>query len=229
MPYDASNPKTLPSYVQKLSPEARAKWVAIFNAVFKTEGESMAFAMANKWVKEHIKKKETMARTERVRDIVEFEVDMSQDLIQRTEDGQEYISFKLADTFKDKFGVQVPPEVLQRWADAINSGEAVLGDVDHEYMTKLEQAGYSIDQIKAELKSKPSIAKAVKAVYEKGRLWVRALIDKRYKSVIQKSKGVSMEAVVNRDNQGRVYGGDLLGFTFAVKHDPVIQGTEVAM
>jgi hypothetical protein len=227
MPYSVKDTKKLPSYVQKLSPEARAKWVAIFNAVFATEGESMAFAMANKWVKEHIKKKETMARTEHVRSIVEFEVDMSQDLIQRTADGEEYISFKLADTFKDKFGVEVPPEVLQRWADAINSGQAVLGDVDHEYMDKLQEAGYSIDQVKSALKSKPSIAKAVKAVYEKGRLWVRALIDKRYKKLIQESKGVSMEALVTRDDSGRVTGGDLLGFTFAVKHNPVIQGTEV--
>ena len=52
-------------------------------------------------------------------------------------------------------------------------------------------------------------------------MWVRAIIDKRYKKIIEKANGVSLEAIVSRDANGNVTDGDLLGFTFAVNQRPV--------
>jgi hypothetical protein len=219
----------LPAYVKKLSPENQSMWLAISTSVAAKESEQVGFLVANKWLQSNLKKSELKARTEQVRDRIEFILDTSEELIKRTVDGEDYVSFKLADVYKDKFGVQLPEEVLQQWAEKINSGEVVLGDVDHEMYDQLLQAGYTNEQVKHMLKSKPSIAKAVKAIYDKGRLWVRAVIDKRYKNVIQKSKGVSMEAIITRDNNNNIVSGDLLGFTFGVKHTPVIQGTGVAL
>lgn len=206
----------------------QAKWIARFNAVYASAGEEAAFIVANTWLKKQIKKKESMTRTDITFERVEFVVDETTELISRTENGEEYISFKLADVFKDKLGVQLPEEVLQSWADSINSGKAVLGDVDHAHWQKLLNAGMTEEQIKAEIVKKPSIAKAVKAVFDKGRLWIQAVIDKRYKKVVQNSKGVSLEAIIKRDSQtDQVRFGELCGFTFGVKQNPVIAGTEV--
>jgi hypothetical protein len=226
MPY-TSQSKDLPSYVKNRTSAIKKKWVAIFNRVYAEEGEKMAFLVANKWLKRQVKEKKSVARTSQVRERVTFVIDDSTELIKRTEDGDDYVSFKLADVFKDKYGVQLNKNILQRWANSINNGLTVLGDVDHEYYDKLLESGYTDNEVKELIKNKPSIAKALKAVVDKGRLWVRAIIDKRYKNIVQKSRGVSMEAIVTRDDKGNVVDGDLLGFTFAVKHDPVIPGTGV--
>jgi len=102
-----------------------------------------------------------------------------------------------------------------------------LGDVDHKEFESLVQAMYSEDEVKERIKEKPSIAKAVKAVFDNGALWVKAILDKRYRKMLEKSKGVSLEAIVETDNIGTVLAGDLLGFTFGINEDPVIGGTEV--
>jgi len=227
MPYTNKEDKSLPSYVRKLPDSLKAKWISIFNSTYESEGEEVAFVVANTWLKRQLKEKRVAARTGHKMDIITFEIDETKELISRTENGEEYVSFKLADVFKDKFGVQLTKGVLQKWADAINSGATVLGDSDHEYYDKLINLGYSEDEIKSEISKKPSLAKAVQAVVEKGRLWVKALIDKRYKKQIKNSKGVSLEAIITRDSNDQVVDADLLGFTFGIKHDPVISGTEV--
>lgn len=227
MPYNTKDDSKLPTYVKKLPEDIRARWVAVFNSTYEDEGEEVAFIVANSWLKRKLKEKRQAARTGHRMDIITFEIDESKEFISRTEDGEEYVSFKLADVFKDKFGVQLTSNVLQKWADAINSGDTVLGDSDHEYYDQLLKLGYSEDEIKAAIKKKPSLAKAVQAVVDKGRLWVKALIDKRYKKQIQNSKGVSLEAIITRDSNDQVVDADLLGFTFGIKHDPVISGTEV--
>jgi len=230
MPYTGANDTELPEYISKLPPAIRARWVAIFNSVLKTNGETMAFLVANKWLKRAASARggKIVARTYQV-ERLKLELDNSKELIVRTENGEEYVSFKLADVFRDKFGVKLPEFLLRTWEGAINSGKVILGDVDHEEYQRLLEEGHSEEEIKERLKEKPSIAKAVKAVFDGGKLFVKAIIDKRYKRLIEKSKGVSMEALVLRDEQGNVVGGDLIGFTFGVKQDPVISGTEVRM
>jgi len=228
MPYTTKS-KDLPSYVSKLSPEKKSKWVAIFNKVFATDGEQTAFIVANSWLKKQSaahEKSEAIARTSNI-ETIQFTIDETSEFITRTEDGQEYVSFKLADTVKDKFGVQLTEVVLDKWTAMINKGETVLGDIDHEEFEKLVNSGASESQVKKAIKSKFSIAKAIRAIKENGKLWVKAIIDKRYRKLIKESKGVSLEAIVRRDAEGNVLDGELLGFTFGVKKNPVISGTEV--
>lgn len=226
MPYTV-NSDNLPSYVKKLSTENRKKWVEIFNRVYEKEGEKMAFIVANKWLERNVKSKSTESRTENVKERVTFVVDSSKEFIQRTDDGEEYISFKLAETGVDKLGKPWPEFMLKEWADQINSGLTVVGDVDHKIMQKLLSSNASDEEIEQTLRDKPSIAKAIRAIYDKGKLWLKAVIDKRYKRLIEDSKGVSLEAVVERDSNNNIVGGNLLGFTFGVESDPVFAGTEV--
>ena len=227
MPYSGPNDSKLPSYVKKLSESNRSKWVSIFNRVHKDEGEKMAFVVANRWLKRNIKKKTATARTSHTRERVFFEVDTSKEFISRTENGEEYVSFKLADIMKDKLGVQLNENILNNWAEQINSGDAIIGDIDHENYNKLLQSNLSEEEIMRRLKEKPGIAKSLMAKVQDGVLWVKALIDKRYKRLIQKAKGVSMEALLERDEHDNLTNANLLGFTFGVKDDPVVNGTEV--
>lgn len=189
-------------------------------------GGEQGIVAANTWYKKTLANDIEAYNHTQVREVISFDVDNSQSFIKRAENGDEYISFKLADVNMDKFGVQLPEFLLRTWEAQINENP-IVGDIDHEEYDRLLQAGFTDEEVKTRLKDKPSIAKTVRAVFQKGKLWVRAVLDKRYRELIQKSKGVSLEAIITRDNDGNVVSGDLLGFTFGVKHNPVIDGTEV--
>ena len=61
----------------------------------------------------------------------------------------------------------------------------------------------------------------VQAAYSQGKLWVRAIVDKRYKKIIERAKGVSAEAFCTWDESETVaLDGELLGFTFNVNTTP---------
>lgn len=219
---------TVPEYVNKLSEDNKNKWLAIFKMAYQDNGADVAFIVANSWLERKVKQRETMHRTEKVMERVVFEVDTSSEFLQYTDDGEQYVSFKLADVFLDKYKRQLTTKVLQKWADMINSGYPILGDVDHETSAKLAKSNLTEAEIKELSKQKPSIAKAVQAVVDKGRLWVKALIDKRYKKQLEKAKGVSLEAFVTTDPKtGSVVDGDLTGFTFALNQNPVIEDTRL--
>lgn len=221
---------TIPSYVEKLSEQNKATWLKIFKTAYQDEGVDVAFIVANAWLNRKIKQKETMHRTEQVTERVVFEVDTSSEFLQYTDNGEQYVSFKLADVFVDKYRRQLTTKVLQKWADMINSGYPILGDIDHETSAKLAQSNLTEEEIKELSKQKPSIAKAVQAVVEKGRLWVKALVDKRYRKHIERAKGVSLEAFVTTDpTTGNVLDGDLTGFTFAINQNPVIDDTRLTI
>jgi hypothetical protein len=219
---------TPPEYVKKLGDNVTKKWTAAYTASLPY-GEGPAFFAANQFLQNNLIQESIIARTKDITPVETFTIslDSSEQIISRTEDGDEVISFKLADVFEDKFGVKIPEEILQSWADAINSGKTLLGDVDHDYLNQLATKGLSLQEIKTAMNQKPGIAKTVKAVLDKGRLWVQAVLDKRYKKIVEKSKGVSLEAHIRRDAQGNVVDGSLLGFTFGIKKDPVIEGTGI--
>jgi len=226
MPYTPRS-KKLPEYIKKLTPSTREKWVNVFNTVEAKEGEQVAFIVANSWLKRRLKSIATLGRTDNTVEKVTFVVDSSKELIQRTEKGEDFISFKLAEVGVDKLGQPWPEFMLKKWASQVNDGLTVVGDLDHKEMESLIKGNAPDELIEKKLREKPSIAKAIKAVFDNGKLWLKAVIDKRYKKLIQESKGVSLEAVVERDSNNNVIDGNLLGFTFGVDRDPVFDGTEV--
>ncbi len=220
MPYNNINDESLPSYIKNKSEVLRKKWIQIFNSTYKKEGEEIAFIVANKWLKNQIKITTTTAKTEQVtREIIRFSVD-TKELIKKTDNGEEYISAVLTDNLSDSEGTKLPDEILKKWETHINNNP-IIGDIDHEEYDKLLSSGLTDEEVQERLREKPGIAKAIKAIYEKGKLWIQAIIDKRYKKVIEKSKGVSIEAIITKDGNGKIIDGDLLGFTFGINHTPV--------
>ena len=221
MPY-TSKSKDLPSYVKKLSDTVKRKWVSIYNAAHSKYGEEKALIISNTWLKKQISKKEAVAKTTKQISVIKFELDTSKELIKRTKDGEDYVDFVLTDTLPDSEGVQYPLSLLEKWTEQINSGNILLGDIDHKEYDALVQSGISPDEVMSRLKEKPGIAKTLKAIIEKGKLWVRAIIDKRYKKIIkEKAKGVSLEALLIKDADDNIIDGELGGFTFGIDCKPV--------
>ena len=213
MPYTVDS-KNLPSYISNKSEGVKAKWVSLFNKIYKEKGEEEAFIVANTWLKRHLSSEAKLIK----RSFIELEMDSSKGFIKRSDDGEDYISFILNSTVPHKDGRVFTEAMLQKWAEDINKGEVVIGDIDHQHYDKA-LATLTDDQVRHALKKKPGIAKAVKAIYDKGKLWVRAMIDKRYRKLIEKAKGVSVEALCSWADNIAV-DGDILGFTFNVNTEP---------
>lgn len=213
MPYENANDTSLPEYIIKQPPAIRARWIFVFNKTYEEHGEEMAFIVANKWLLRE-SKKSFVARSKR--HIVHFNIDDKDGFIKRDEEGNDYISFVLTDTTSDP-AIQYTPELLKGWADSINGGNYIVGDFNHREYDLIMATSGSAEEIGNKLKEKKGIAKAVKAVYEKGKLWVKALIDKRYKNKI-KQAGVSLEANIPEETMygGQATEGDLFGFSFIV-------------
>lgn len=221
MPYTLES-ENLPSYVAKLPNSIKSKWIAIFNSVHKKEGEKMAFLVANQWLKRQVKKSSVEGKTDKAYFMERIHLELSGDqLIKKSDDGEDYVDFILTDTGYDSKGEKYPLSLIQKWVSQVNENTFV-GDIDHEEYDDIVSKATSIEQAAELIKSaKRGIAKTVKAVFDKGKMWVRAAIDKRYKKLVEKANGVSLEAIVTRDADGAIIDGDLLGFTFAVKQQPV--------
>lgn len=117
-------------------------------------------------------------------------------------------------------------EDLQSLANQINEEGSTNPLTGHDEVYKLVMKyGYNYEAIKRELGKNRGFIKNIKAVVEKGKLWIRALLDKRYKNHIQKFKGVSLEAfstpVGNRLTNPRH-----LGFIFT--NNPRVEGAQIA-
>jgi hypothetical protein len=201
----------IPTYV----PEGlKPQWQNLY-ASNLGKGADYAKVYANMWLKNNAVV--VQPRTDLV--ALKFTVEDSQ-LVKQTENGEEYMSAILADVGITNTGHRFSEQVLMKFAEQINQTLPV-GDIDHELMTELESKGYSNEQIAQLLKSKNGIVKAVKAIYEKGKLWVKLLIDKRYKKVVEKAKGLSLEAIATvQSDTKQIMDADLLGFTVAYNHSP---------
>jgi len=208
------NKQNLPTYLKNRDQSTQDKYVAMYNVLSKTDGPEVATIATNTWLMKQPKPRQFITET------VNFELDKSQGFIMRSEDGQDYMTFKLK-SLEDKDGTKWSEKVLLKWAEMINAGTEVAGDVDHELGRKLFSSGVSESSMRTILKNKGSIAKGIKALVKDGILYLRTIIDKRYRKVIEKAKGVSIEAFVNkRAADDTILDADLVGFTFNVNTTP---------
>jgi hypothetical protein len=214
MPYSTSS-TNLPEYVKKLSDKLKEGWIAVFNAAFEKYGESQALLIANAWLKKQVPARKMIKRS-----VVVLDLDTSSGFIKRSRSGEEYVTFVLNSTQPHRDGKVFSESMLKKWAKTINENPTMVGDVDHLLYDKVLDSSISDETARSILKNKPGIAKMVQAVYEKGKLWVRAIIDKRYKKIVEKSKGVSAEAYISNWDGEVATDGDLLGFTFNVNTTP---------
>jgi hypothetical protein len=204
----------LPNYLQNKPELIQRKWSAIHDAISAKEGPIAGTIVANQWLKRQ--KVELVKRS-----ILSFKVQVeNNELLKRSESDEDYVTFILAGTQSHYDGVQYDANTLQSLADQINE-RGIVGDIDHLEFDRLRNSGFSDEEVQNLLLSKRGIAKGIRALVKDGQLYVRAITDKRYSALIRKSKGVSLEAMVTKDDQtNKVSSAKLLGFTFNVNTQP---------
>jgi len=205
----------VPAYVAKQNAITVRKYVAIASSSSKY--------VADSWlVQQH---SNSLTKEKQVTSLSFNVVTEGKELIKRASNGDEYVDFVMADNKEDSEGLTITEDALKVWAEEINNGKVLVGDIDHEEYDYVLSSIADPDEAASIIATmKKGIAKTVKAFVKKGKLFVRAIIDKRYRSMIEKFKGVSLEAFMDTKQTatGKVAtGGDLLGFTFAVKANPV--------
>lgn len=206
-----------PNFVLKYDENTQKKWKKIVTVSSDKYGLNRATVLANEWLKtqpvpqSHFIKRSAVSLTL---------VEGREGFIKRSADGQEYVHFVLNSTSEHKDGTYFSEGMLKKWAEYIKAHPELVGDVDHVLYDKLLNSDISNETAKVLLRNKKGIAKAVDAVYEKGKLWVKAIIDKRYRKIIEKAKGVSAEAYWTQKSGNVWEDGDLLGFSFNVHTTP---------
>jgi len=206
----------IPEYISNKDKELQQKWLTLDLALGRSS--------ANQWLESHIQSVNLIAQTketECLERLVFIPVVNDQELIVQTDGDEEYVDFVLADSLvPSNDGKEWDSSLLQRWIADINNGLQVKGDIDHEEYDRFLKSGLPVEQVAEMIKhAKKGIAKTVKAFFDKGKMYVRAIIDKRYRKIIEKANGVSLEALATKNKAtGKYDQGNLLGFTFAIKH-----------
>jgi hypothetical protein len=106
-------------------------------------------------------------------------------------------------------------------AEQINNVGGGAPDLDHEVLSQIaKQPGITKGLIMNAIGKAKGFIKSIQAVYENGKLWIRGVLDKSYADVINKVKGMSIEAWTDKMDDEVIDEATYLGFTFAVNKNP---------
>ena len=203
----------IPDYIRTLPQPLIDGWMEVYKRVIKDEGVYMAVIIANNWIQNNSIKYYSNKIT------LTFQTEGPR-LVMKSIGGDNYVDFVLTDDGYDRQGQKISPNLMKKWVDQINTGGLkIKGDFDHEMYDELLAKGLSADKVLESLKTlKNGVAESVKAIYDKGKMWLRALINPDYEDSIYESYGVSLEAeLVIDDTTNTAVDGRLGGFTFARK------------
>ena len=133
------------------------------------------------------------------------------------------IDFVLTDVLRDSEGLRMSMPLLEKWMSQLNNNFQIFGDADHEEFDVVADSNLPSEVVIKILRdSKKGFAKSIKAFINKGKLWVRALVDPRARSIVENARGISLEADLEIDEAtNTAVDGELGGFTFATKSDPI--------
>lgn len=217
MPY--SSIKELPKEVKVLPHKAQVMFMKAFNSSYgRTNYDAVAFKVAWSIVKKRFKKVNgKWVAKGFLPDLYTFDLSMKgEEFVIKAEDGEYYLEGVLADIYPDSQGYAFTEEALKSFEEQINSGQIIGGITHDEYKNLIMKYSHlpTEEFIAKALSERKGILKTVKAIYEKGRLWIKALVDKRYLNHIKKFKKMSIEAFIPKELQenGNYLGGKVLGF-----------------
>jgi len=200
----------IPDYVENKPDSVREEWKNIYDR-YSEDGESVGLGVANKWLESF--------KPLAVDNFV-F-VTEGDGITARSIGGTEYVDFLLTDNKHDGYGTKYSNEFLERLAEYINDNPQKLAEADfnHETLNKLMSSGYGKEGIRNSLKGlKKGVARAVKAIYEKGKLYIRTIVNPRYRNRILSAKGVSIEGSFVREGDTFI-DGTMLGFSIIDGND----------
>ncbi|HEY9704668.1 MAG TPA: ChaB family protein [Allocoleopsis sp.] len=217
-----SSIESLPEFIRKILPiEAQTYFLEVYKSALKNYDDQSAFMFAWEAIKMKMQKNGnnyviniTPVKND-VPEVFQFPVEASETSIVMNSDTEELIMEAiLADTEHNTDGLKFTEVELQSIADQINMYGSTLPDVDHEKLiTLVKKHGRDQIAIMNSLRNEKGIFKSIKAAVEKGKLWIQAVLDKRYKNHTDKFKALSIEAFADRDGD-RLINPVYLGFTF---------------
>ena len=148
-------------------------------------------------------------------------------MVSCADNGDIVLNAVLADETFNTDGKRFSKDALKSMAEKINKKGMFMPDIEHEEFKALrEELGDNYDAIKAAMKDKKGILTKVKAFYNKGKLFITAWLDKRYKKHTEVYDKLSIEARGLIGNDKNVYAdADPLSFTFT--NTPKIAGARV--
>lgn len=228
------NVESLPEYLKVvLTPEAREYFFNVYVLAYKNYDDETSFQIAWEATKLKMQKNGNVYVIHnhyyKTPEVHEFEMSPEETNISMNSETEEIImDAVLADTNPNTEGKFFTEQELQELALQINSFGSTVPDVDHEkLMSLVKKHGRDHDSIMRELKSEKGIMKNIKASVEKGRLWIRATLDKRFKNHLDKFKALSIEAFADVDENKRFSNPKYLGFTFT--NNPKLKGARIAV
>lgn len=133
----------------------------------------------------------------------------------------------MADTTPNDKGQYFTETELTLIANQINTDGSTLPDEGHSVLKSLvEKFGSNYDAIEARIKEEKGIFNTIKAVVKDGKLWFQAFLDKKYKEIVSKYKGISIEVLGDDNGSGRMMAPRYLGFTLT--NSPRLNAAKIA-
>jgi cation transport regulator ChaB len=226
----------LPEFIRKILPiEAQKYFLEIYKSAVKGYDDQTAFMFA--WEATKLKMQKVgntyvinIAPQEKeieLPEVYQFPVEESETSIVMNSETEELIMEAiLADTKFNTDGKRFTEVELNQMADQINTYGSTLPDVDHEkLMSLVKKHGRDQVAIMNSLKNEKGIFKSIKAAVTNGKLWIQAVLDKRYKNHTDKFKALSIEAFADVEGD-RLTNPQYLGFTFT--NTPKLPGAQIA-
>lgn len=213
--------------IEDLQQEDRELWVKTYKTAKVSVDALKAKDIADRYVNNTITKRANSLRNGLTSMSLNIK-DYGGEILTRDDDGEYFFDAILMGIDEHADGKRISPELLDKWAAYINDN-GLIGDVDHEQIYKYIDRGYTPQKIKTMFNTKLGISKTVKAFIEDGQLRIRAWVDKRYRNIINKVKGLSLESFVQYDDNdpNLAVDGDLFGFTFNVKTNPAYTQAQI--
>lgn len=212
----------IPNNIKQMLPESGQKMYAeAYNKSFSRNGsDALSQQVAWNIVKRRLTPVDTgfVANDSNFKPVELFKFEMSPKedlLIRNSEDGEVIVEGVLADTSPNTEGKYFAPEDLESIAAQINANGSTYPDVEHENLDDIYKLYFNNpEKVLSELKRRKGLFTSIKAIYEKGKLWIKAHLDKRYKNHVSKFKALSIEAFGKSRPDGRVTNPIYAGFTF---------------
>ncbi len=215
MQYKSNN--ELPKSIKKLPSPVQTLFRESYNKVSDKYNDDKSFRIAWTFVKKKFKMVDGkwIARGMSANTFT-FKLQSKEgDFVQRADNGEFFIEGVLSDTLPDELGTSFTEEALKSFAKQINEGN-ILGGITHQEFDELKIKYSHLDDnefIARARTERKGILKVIKAIYDKGKLWIKAIVDKRYANHIKRFKKMSIEAFVppSLRKGGKFYGGTIIG------------------
>jgi cation transport regulator ChaB len=212
----------IPVSISRLLPdEGKAFYASVYNKSYSERGdEALAHEVAWTLTKARMRSENgtLVACSEDFipHTVFQFALEPAEEiLIKNHDNGDVELNAVLATTEPRKTdGASFTEEALVEMARQINEEGSTFPDVDHETLSRL-QAKYQFDPegLVAAVKREKGVFRSIKAAVKNGKLWIQALLDRRYHNYKDRFTHLSVEALAKKNGR-TLTSPRYLGLTF---------------